>query len=198
MLSFSMLHILLRLPPEYTWTLNTFTCTTFLLCKWWMSGPLLPMTLLHFPKGKWPMRSLLLSHWTYLSLITIGISLFIKGELQHYFSLLFPCHTVILPHLSDSVYGLLNCDRARSSMRLYTTPFKSFLNADCCHAYQSCQPGRNSGVFLPPLECWLWGQEIYSCPKVNAAENKQLQKVQLLQNCSNKHLPIKVILETYL
>lgn len=52
-LSFLMLYILLRLTPEYTWTLNTFTCTTFLPCKWWGSGLLLSMTLLHFPKGKW-------------------------------------------------------------------------------------------------------------------------------------------------
>lgn len=114
-----------------------------------------------------------LSHWTYLSLITIGMSIFRKVNSSTIFS-----------HLSDSVHDLLNCDWASS--RLYTTPFKSLLNADFCHSYQSCSPVQNSGVFLLPLECWLWGQEIHSCPKINAAENKQLQKVQLLQNCSNK------------
>lgn len=116
-LSFLMLPFLLRLAPEYTCTLNTFTYTTFLSCSWWMSLPLLSANDT-VPFSKFLLWGPFHDHTEHISLSS---PLVFKSLLNVNSSTIFPCSshftTVLFPHLPDSVYDLLNCNVTLSKFR---------------------------------------------------------------------------------
>lgn len=92
-----------------------FTYTTFLSCNWWMSLPLLPMTV---PFSKFLLWGLLHDHTEHISLSS---PLVFKSLLKVNSSTIFPCSfpftLVIFPHLPDSVYDLLDCNVTLSKFK---------------------------------------------------------------------------------